>query len=65
MLGRKEVDRKLGGEPSGQSTGVERGQQGEKTRGKQGVCGRGKKGGCERGGLGQGRGPRVDNPGKK
>ena len=29
LLGRKEVDRKLGGEPSGQGTGVERGKQGE------------------------------------
>ena len=29
LLGRKEVDRKLGGEPSGQGTGVGRGKQGE------------------------------------
>ena len=29
LLGRKEVERKLGGEPSGQGTGGERGEQGE------------------------------------
>ena len=34
MLGRKEVDRKLGGEPSGQSTGVERGNKGKNQGGK-------------------------------
>ena len=43
LLGRKEVDRKLGGEPSGQGTGVGRGKQGEyqgkgdKNWGKQGA----------------------------
>ena len=47
MLGRKEVDRKLGGEPSGQSTGVERVEQGENSGGKggkQGAWGREKRG---------------------
>ena len=41
MLGRKEVDRKLGGGPSGQSTGVERVEEAVKLTGKKGEQGPG------------------------
>ena len=36
LLGRKEVDKKLGGQPSGQGTGGEKGEQGGQPGGKRG-----------------------------